>query len=301
MAVMQSYQVNTNAEDLSAIITNITPKKTPLLTALQSTKAHNRIHEVQKDTLDVPVANTNAWLEGQDFVSEDQGMPDRVPTYPQIFRRHPHVSGTQMAIKTVGIKDAYAYQVTKKLKEIAMEIEFAAIQGVGGIGDVNTARYMTGALTWISSNALAGADPEGDPLSEDMFNDLMQAAWEKGGDPDHIYCNGALKRQISSFTAGTTKNVAAGDKKLTAVVDIYEGDFGIQRVVAHRYVPAKVFMALEHDLWAFAWLRKTQHEPLPKTGDAVKGMILAEVALECREEKGNAKYTNVKRAPVAAG
>jgi hypothetical protein len=182
-----------------------------------------------------------------------------------------------------------------KLKEIALEFEFGGVLGAGGAGGADTKRYMTGALTWITTNALAGAAPDGDILTEDMFNDLMQAAWEKGGDPDHIYCNGALKRQISSFTAGVTKNVAAGDKKLTAVVDVYEGDFGIQRVVAHRYVPEKVFMALEHDLWAFAWLRKTQHEPLPKTGDAVKGMIVAEVALECREEKGNAKYTNVKR------
>lgn len=295
MAVLQSYQVQTNAEDLSEIITNISPKKTPLLTALQSVTAHNRIHEVQKDSLNIPTTNSNAWLEGVDFQSEEQVMPSRVPTYPQIFRKHPHVSGTQQAVRTVGIKDSYSYQVTKKLKEIALNIELAAVQGIGSPGSETIPRTMTGALSWITSNALAGEQPDGDKLTEEMFNDLMQTTWDEGGDPDYVYCNGALKRQISSFTAGTTRTVEAGSKKLVAVVDVYEGDFGIQRVVAHRFVPAKTFMALEHDLWAFAWLRKTNHEPLAKTGDAVRGMITAEVALECREEKGNGKYTNVIR------
>lgn len=294
MAVLQTYQVTSNREDLSDIVTNITPHKTPLLSSLENTKALAVYHEVLQDTLSVPTANSNAQVQGVEFTAQAQHAPSRDGSSCQLFVKWPHVAGTQLAVRNAGAKNLYDYNVTQKLKELAMEMEYAIVNGTGNSGASGTGAEIKGILTCIATNTASGSGT-GVTLTEAVFNDLIQSIWTQGGEPDQVYCTGTLKRAISAFTAGSTKNVEAKDKKLVAAVDVYDGDFGIQKVVAHRLLPAKAFVALQQDMWATAWLRKTVHEPLPKTGDATKGMILGELALECRNEKGSGKgvnYTN---------
>jgi len=294
MAVLQTYQVTTNREDLTDIITNITPTKTPFLSSIRSTKAYNTLHEVMTDTATVPTANDNARVEGLDFQDEAQHAPTRVGTYTQIIAKYPKVSGTQQAVKTAGgIKNLYNYNVTLKLKEAALAIEYADINGTGNSGASGTAREIKGFLACIATNTATSTAASGDALTETMLNDLLEDIWDNGGDPDAVYCTGSLKRKISGFTGGATKNVDAKAKKLIASVDVYEGDFGLQKIIAHRLMPAKTIAALEQDKWAQAWLRKTKHEPLAKTGDSVRGQIVGETALEARNEKANGKYLNV--------
>ena len=291
MSVLQTYQVTSNREDLSEIVTNITPFKTPLLSGLENTKANAVYHEVLQDTLSIPTANDNKNVQGKEFSPEDQHAPTRDGSSCQLFIKWPHVAGTQLAVRTAGAKNLYDYNVTQKLKEIALEIEFAILNGTGNSGASGTASEIKGIMACISTNTASGSGA-GVPLTEPVFNDLLQGIWGQGGEPDAVYCTGTLKRAISGFTAGSTKNVEAKDKRLTAAVDVYDGDFGVQKVVPHRLLPAKAFVALQQDLWATAWLRKTMHEPLPKTGDSVKGMILGELALESRNQKGSGKGLN---------
>lgn len=295
MAVLQTYQVKTNAEDLTEIITNITPDDTPLLSSLASTKAYNTLHETQQDSLQVPTGDDSAYVEGADFTAEDHVVPERVPTYTQILKKHVHVSDTQLAVRTVGIKDLYAYETTKKMKELAMAIEWAGINGTGNSGASGQPRRMKGFLANITTNHLSGTGTGGSVLTEGMFNDLLQAIWSNGGKNQSMYCGGELKRQISGFTASTTKTIDANKKTAVAALDVYESDFGRVELFAHRYMPAKTLMVIQNDLWAWAWLRKTKHTPLAKMGDSTRGQIVAEVALESRQEKGNGKYTNVIR------
>ena len=73
MAMLRTYDVATNKEDLSDIVTNISPEDTPVLTMLGSTKAKNTLHETQKDAL--AAAGENAQLEGVDFTDEVQHKP----------------------------------------------------------------------------------------------------------------------------------------------------------------------------------------------------------------------------------
>lgn len=296
MAVLQTYQVATAKEDLTDVLVNITPKKTPLLSSLKSVKMYGLPHETSVDDLTTPTANSNKWIQGADAAEEDQTMPDKVLSYPQIFRKHPKVAGTTQAVRIAGIKNAYSYQTTKKTKELGLDIEFALLNGAGNAGNATTPTEILGALPGITTNVLDG-DNAGSPtpLTEEMYNNLLEMIWDAGGEPDFTYVTGSLKRKISSFTGGATKNVEVGSKKLIATVDVYEGDFGMQRIVAHRLMPANTFMTMEKQYWALAWLRKTKHEPLAKTGDSVRGMIVAEVGLERRQEKSSGKYINVSK------
>lgn len=206
------------------------------------------------------------------------------------------MAGTTQAIRIAGMKNAYSYQVTKKTKELGLDIEFALLNGAGNAGAAGTPTEIKGALPGITTNVLDGEDAGAPtPLTEERYNDLLELIWNAGGDPDVTYATGTLKRVISGFTGGAAKNVEVVSKKLVNSVDVYEGDFGLQRIVAHRMMPAGTLMAMEQQYWALAWLRKTKHEPLAKTGDAVRGMILAELGLERRQEKASGKYINVSR------
>lgn len=291
MSVLQTYQVTTNREDLTDVITNITPKKTPFLSLVQETKAYNTLHENMVDDLDVPTANVGS-IEGADFVEEDQQSPTRQGSYTQIFKEHPKVSDTQLAVKNAGVKNLYNYNVTLKTKKLALRIEFACIRGIGNSGASGTARKIMGALEWTSTNTASGTGA-GEIYTQSKHNNLLETIWAEGGDPDITFVNGTLKRVISGFTDGVTKNLEAKNKRMIAVVNVYEGDFGIQRIIGHRYMPANTVAHLEQDKWALAWLRKTKHTPLAKTGDSTRGQIVAEVALECRNELANGKYENV--------
>jgi hypothetical protein len=297
MAVLQTYQVATAREDLTDVLVNITPTKTPLLSSLKSVKMYGTVHETSVDDLDTPTDNSNKWIQGADAVEEDQTMPDKVLSWPQIFRKHPKVADTTMAIRIAGgIKNAYSYQVTKKTKELGLDIEFALLNAPGNAGNATTPSEIKGALPGITTNVLDG-DNSGSPtpLTEEMYNNLTQLIWDAGGDPDITYATGTLKRVISGFTGGANKNIEATSKKLIATVDVYEGDFGLQKIVAHRMMPVNTFMTIEKQYWALAWLRKTKHVPLAKTGDSTRGMIRAELTLERRQEKASGKYVNVSK------
>jgi len=290
MALLTTYDVSTNKEDLSDIISNISPVDTPLLTMLSSAKAINTAHQTQKDSL--ANAADNAQLEGAAFASEAQGMPGKVLSYTQIFTKWPYVSDTQRAVQTHGIKDAYNYQVTKKLKELARDIERALIRETGAAGDAATARRLNGVMAAITTHSTDNTGTTA--LTEDGYNDALEEVWNGGGNPDVTLVNGTLKRTISGFTAGSTKNIDATAKKLIASVDVYESDFGLQRIVLERYINSDDAAILQKDLWGVAWLRKTKHVPLAKDGDRTRGMIRAELTLEARNEAGNGKIINCK-------
>ena len=292
MAVLQTYQVTTNQDDLTDIITNITPDETPLLSNAPSTKAYMTYHEWQKDNLSTPTANSNAQIEGADFASQAQHAPTRDGSYAQLFLKWPHVSETQIAVRNVGIKNLYDYNVTQQLKDIALDIEYALINATGNSGASGTAREIKGVLSAISTNIKSGATGLS-TLTEEMYNTLLKQIYDAGGKPNVTYTTSTLKQVISGFTGGSTKNVDATSKKLIASVDVYESDYGVQKIIIHRMMAANTLAALQMDKWRVAWLRKTKHEPLAKTGDSVKGKIAAECALEAMNEAASGKYINL--------
>ena len=126
-----------------------------------------------------------------------------------------------------------------------------------------------------------------------MYNDLLQTIFDQGGRPDVTYVNGWQKRKISGFTGGSTRNVAAGSKELIAPVEVYESDFGVQRIVLDRYMTSTVVAALEEDKFKVGFLRNVEQKPLPDAGGGPKGMVEAEYTLESLNEAASGKITGL--------
>ena len=306
MATFQTYQAGPMVagagglrEDLLDIIVNISPTETPMLSGFKKSKANGTLHEWTTDTLGDPADTTVA--EGADFTSPTLAVRTRHSNYCQINREGFQVSDTLDAVDKVGIKGGeYEYQLAKALKNIARGMEVAIIEGVSAAGDASTARGSQGLASgtngdggWIQQN---GATMGNTVITEVVYNNVLQDCFVQGGNPDTTYAHGWNKRKISGFTAGLTRNVESFAKKLVQSVDVYESDFGLQRIILDRYMCVKAVLMLQKDMFSVAMLRPVKHTPLAKVGSSRRGMVESEWTLVSYNQKASGKVFNTTSA-----
>ena len=306
MATFQTYQAGTMSigvgglrEDLLDIIVNISPTETPMLSGFKKSKASGTVHEWVTDTLGT--ATNTTVVEGADFSDPTLTARVRHSNYCQINREGFQVSDTLDAVDKVGIKGGeYEYQLAKALKNIARGMEVAIIEGVSAAGDASTARGSQGLASgtngdggWIQQN---GATMGNAVITEVVYNNVLQDCFVQGGNPDTTYAHGWNKRKISGFTAGLTRNVESFAKKLVQSVDVYESDFGLQRIILDRYMCVKAVLMLQKDMFSVAMLRPVKHTPLAKVGSSRRGMVESEWTLVSFNEKASGKVFNTSTA-----
>lgn len=287
----QTYQAIGNREDLIDVVTNISPDDTPMLSSFGKVKAQSTYHEWLTDSLATPTAN--AFIEGEAYTLKRPASRTRLGNWTQIFVTPVEVSDTQRAVNTAGLEDEYAYQMAKKLKEHALDIEYAFVNGTGNSGASGTARTLKGVLAWITSNNITGTGTGSEALTEAMFNDCLQEIWEEGGKPDTAYANGYQKRKIAAFTDSATKYLDATSKEVVSAVNVYDSDFGRVMIKKHRLMATDKVAILQTDLWKIANLRPTKSFELSKIASSARGIIETELTLEAREEAGSGKITGL--------
>lgn len=231
----QTYDVVGNREDLTDVISVITRHETPIFSSVEKVKASSTLHETQKDTLET--GQDNAQIEGADYVFEKADPRTRLFNDTQIFTKTVKVSKTQQAVLGAGVDDEFDYQTQKRMKEIATDVEKALITGTGNSGASGAARRLKGILAYITTNVETGTGTGNESLTETMFNDALEDIWEAGGRPDVVYVRGRQKRKITAFESSSDRTQEMDESgKLVNKVDIYEGDFGTQRVELNPFM-----------------------------------------------------------------
>jgi len=246
-------------------------------------KATQTLHEFTTATF--ADSADNAQTEGAGFTAVDLTQPSRSDNITQIFSANVQISETEKVVD--GVTNAKSYQINKKLVEHSKDIELAYMAGSRASGASGVARRMVGVINALTTNATTRAS--GSSLGETTFNDIMELIWNSTNEvATEIYTGGTLKRDISGFTAGSTKNVKAEDKRLTRSVDVYESDFGLHKVFLHRDVPnganAKMLVAINPNYHKQSFLRPTNATPIAKEGDRDRTQVVTEVTLEHRGE-----------------
>jgi hypothetical protein len=297
-----TYPDGARRESLLDIVVNIDPTEQQLVSGLQRSSASNTLHEWVLDTLEA--VGVNAQFEGGAAPTDGASNPTRAQNITQIFAKTAVVSGTEQAVNRVG-GDRMAYEVTKKLKALKNDIEYALVRGSIASGVASTsgsgsARQLKGIKGWITTNSV---NYSGATLTETVLNDMFESVWTGSGkEVNAVYTSMKGKRRISSFTAGATKNVETTDKRLVNSVDVYQSDAAsMVKLFAHRYVtvsgdytaaatPGFDVLALNEGSWAIAYLagREPKTTDLAVTGDSVSKEIVTELTLEARGEKANA-------------
>lgn len=281
-----TYQDASRREDLLDVVTNVSPSETPLLSGLpMGSKATQTLHEYAQDVY--AAYSDNAATEGSEFTVADLVAPTRDNNVTQIFKKDILVSETEAVVD--GVENAWSYQLNKGMVELAKDIELAFMAGSRASGSSGVSRRLQGVINSLTSNATTRAS--GSSLGEVAFNDIMNMIWNNTGEvANEIYVGGTLKRDISGFTASSTKNVDAADKRLINSVDIYVSDFGVHKIFLHRNVPnganAKMLVAINPKYHRQSWLRAPKQEAIAKSGDHRRASLVAEGTLENTSKGG---------------
>ena len=288
-----TYVAVGNREDVSDLITNIAPYETPLYTRLKKTKATETNHEWLEDTLGDP--EENAKVEGFTFSTVDAVPRQRLGNYTQIMERGVHVTGTQEAVLHYGLRSEIAYQMTKKLKELAFDCEKALIeQDTKEVGNMaGIPRRFGGLPYWIVTHVLDNGG-SARPLTFDLINNALEQVWNDGGKPSVLLVSPRNKRVVSTFTAGNIKHME-GNKthKLTQMITVLETDFGMVQTLTDRFMPNDVVYGLSPEYIKKAFLRPFKVNELPQISDMIRKNIYGEWTLEMRAEKAHFKIEDL--------
>lgn len=288
----KTYDAVGDREDLTNVVATITLHQTPLFSGLEKVKAKGTYHEWQKDTL--ATGGDNAQIEGSDFTFALASARTRVGNYTQIFEKTAEVSSTQRAVDVAGVDDELAYQVEKRMKEIATDVEKTLITGTGNSGASGTARRLKGFLSFITTNVETGTGTAAHYLSETLYNNLLQTIWSAGGVPDTTYANGFQKRQISSFSTPNTRFVSMNDSEtLKNTVSAYDSDFGRQTIYLEPFMDTDKTLVIQKDMWKIAVLDPIHKEDVARIGKATRVAMFGELTLEARNEASSGKDTNL--------
>lgn len=293
-----SQQVTGIREDLTDILTNISPTETPFLSSIGRTTANGILHEWQTITLEAAVSS-NAAVEGASCTPVSGNVGTRVQNYTQIFTKNVRLSNTLLGVRTAGRSNEWELQMDIKAKSLARDMEFSlCAQSAIAAGDVSgdAAKILEGLGVVASAGGFLSGNVESllttaadiatrKNLSETDFNDLLQTVWTAGGNPDTIHCGGYLRRVISGFSANATRmsSVDFGDMILNASVSVYQSDFGQVRIVTNRYCGVgtigATLAAIETQYFKLAELRGLTFTKLAKDGDRELGQFIIEATL----------------------
>jgi hypothetical protein len=291
---LKTYNVSTNREDLTDVLKVITRSETPFFSSLGKSKATGTYHEWS--TYSLTTGSDNAQIEGADYTLALNTAPSRTGAYTQIFFKQAKVSKSQQSVDAAAIDDMLAKQIQWRMKEIATDVEEALFTGTGNSGASGTARRIKGALAWVTTNVETGTGTATEYLTEDMYNDNLQAIWDQGGKPDTSYVNSFQKRKISSFATSNTRYQEPTAGKLQNYVSVYESDFGVMKIELDSFITSSVVLNVQSDLWALANLRPFMVDDYPSVGSYVAKIIEGECTLEARQQAGNGQITGLKTA-----
>ena len=287
-------------EDLSDILSLISPTTTPFQQLCKKGKITNTIYSWQTDSL--TAAGANAAVEGAAAPSYTAVLSVLQKNYSQILTKSVQTSGTVDVTTKAGRNREMAYQVSKGMKELKRDIEFALTQntqavastGVGGV-----AGKFKGLEGWIFDNTVGGSgyvagSPEangglgsagtaGTPaaFTEANLNAVFQKCYISGGEPDIVMLTPGNRNTFSGFDGvSNSQQVSVGEGKIVGTMKIYENDFGTVKVITNRFQkPATVFV-LDSTDFTLATLRPLEALDLGKTGDFDSKQLITEIGFK---------------------
>ena len=219
----------------------------------------------------------NAALEGDAADAARFTARARKSNYTQIFSASVEVSGSELAVKQIGLADEMDYQKQQRLRELLRDLENSVINGVAPTanqqGSSTARRTMRGIGSFIASNRFqpgSNSFPTGANITEEQLNTALREIWARSnGQVDLIVTGGLQKRAINSFVADSRRYTADGEN-YKDLLSIYESDYGICRVVLCRWVPRGTVLLLDSSRIEVLPLagRSFYYKPLAATGDA---------------------------------
>jgi hypothetical protein len=244
----------------------------------------------------------NAALEGEDAAAARFTARSRKTNYTQIFASTVEVSGSELAVRQLGVADEMEYQKSQRVRELLRDLENCVINGrapaASPEGSTTVRRTMRGINSMLTTNRFvpgAGGFPSDTTVTEEQINKALHNIWKvSNGQVDLILVNGAQKRTINQFIAPSKRFTDEGEKFKT-MVSVYESDFGVCRLVLCRWIPKGSIFFLDSSRIEVMPLagRSFHFKRLAATGDRETGQVIGEYTMELRNENAHGVITGL--------
>lgn len=306
MATYTTYDTVGIKEDVSDVISRITPTKTPFQTIIGSSKTKNRQFQWMEDSL--RAVQANAKVEG--FTASDATLtpPTLRSNYTQIMEKTIKISATEDAVDQYGRAKETAYQLAKAGEELKRDKEHAyvGLAQTATAGDSSTtARLTASAASQVTTSTsrwymgagtpLGGTTGTAAALTETALLGIGQAIYNNGAEPSVFMIKPADSLIVANFTgaSGRSRVVNDGSTKLVNVVDLYVSPFGEYKVVLNRFLRTQDAWLIDPGQWEEVTLRPWTREVLAKTGDNTMNMIVGEFGLKHKNFAASGLITNL--------
>ena len=315
MAVITNTFQSTSAvgvrEELSDVVSRITPEDTPIYSMVEKVSFDTKHPEWETDALAAPGAN--AQLEGDDYTFGSTTPPTRLGNYTQIMRKEGIISGTQEEQNEAGNVQKVKYQKLKKGVELRKDVEFAIVSNTASVS--GTTRYFGSLPSWPTSNVSRNSGSNGGfssgsgltvaettgtqrAFTKTLLDTVMQSCFNSGANITDVVVSPYVKSVFVTFMSDS--NVApfrmavdaGGKRTIIATADYYEGPFGRVAVIPNRVAATSAAVArrvhlLDDEMLAMKVLRKMAADPSVITNaDSEAGVIIGEHTLCVRNEAG---------------
>ena len=285
MTTFTSYDAVGVKEDISDIITNISPTKTPFQSAIGNEKITQKKFQWQEDSLRATA--DNAQVEGFDAVYITVTPTVMRENVTQIFAEAVQVSGTMEVTSTYGRAKESAYQLAKSAAQVKRDFERALV-GVDTsetAGDSNTARKFASYSEQLTVSGNVVYMGTNNTLDETHLLTSLQNCYTNGAEPNTISVTPANSISVAAFAkaAGRYRTIVDANSasgKVVNAVDLYVSPFGEVRVILNRFQKSTWTLVYDKSMWVKATLRPWFREVLAKTGDSLKQMIVGEFSLK---------------------
>lgn len=268
---------------LTEEITVVAPLATPLTTLLlgkgKVKDGSAKIHTWREKSLNFSDATAKEGEDATNFINSSRAELNNIM---EIFSRATAVSGTAQA--TGVTKDLFSQEIEDRLSEVKVAIEKKLIKGTKNDGSNGEARAMGGLETFVGKTlpkvATIGA------LTEKDVRGLARALFEEGNENAEMYVlvSPDVKEQIDELYKENYQYTHTTND-FGIVVSTINTNYGVMNFVVDRYASNDKIIAFDLNVLAISYLRQPQFEQLGKTGDSLKGLVVAEATLEVGSKK----------------
>ena len=287
MAQLTTYAAVGNKEDVTGLVTMISPEETPIFSMVAQGKAIATTHSWLNKAL--RAAKVNTTVEGGNLTYEAAKARTTSSNYTQIFQQGYSVSGTQEEVaKNGGVTSEIDDSMADAMKELGLDVELGWVsEDEKAAGDAGNARVAGGLMEFISTNKMDNSSVAR-AYTESLLKEAIQKCWASGGVPKYVFQSGDNQNIANGFKGGNLTNQDAKSKTVVSAVDVYVSSFGKVNFVPHRQMANTDVFVLDTQYLSTDFLRRFKDEVLPKTTDSITHNILGELTFVCKAEAAQA-------------
>ena len=272
------------AKEIALIGISATPFTSLLMSKGNIEKALSTVYTWRAKTLDN--AEDLSAVEGSEEIVFYETARAELSNILEIFKKGASISGTAVAMKST----QFAEEVNDRLLELKINMEKKFINGLKADGSVTPfKRQLSGLIEFAdATNAVSATGT----VTEDTVKEVMRNLWNQDLAEGTVYAfvNADIKEQIDAIYKDRY-GYSHVTTNFGLLVDSINTNYGTVHFVLSKHVPADKMVVFNDSYVDLAYLREPHFEPLAKTGDNVKGQVIAEATLKVGSPKGVAVVT----------